>query len=174
MDKFDFFGVDFDEIKRGAREFAENLKGFTAESCCNDYRRGWDGKPGEHERDFRMDELWYPRTNVRVAQDRSLVFEFLLPGFDEKDISLTFKGDKLILRARFPGGESTREECRWQKRSFWIRDIDYREYSVPAERYDQSAVKAVFRNGILTVTIPCLDITESEGAIKIEIVKEGN
>ena len=175
MNGNDFFGVDFDELRKGIKDFAENMKGFAGEQCGNDYRKEWGFNPCGHEyHDFRFDEAWYPRTNIFVGQDRSLVLEFMLPGFDEKDISLTFKGDKLLLSAHLPADRTEREGCRWERKSFRLRDIERREYTVPADRYDQAAVKAVFRNGILTVTIPALDIAETEGAIKIEIVKEGN
>jgi len=42
-----------------------------------------------------------------------------------------------------------------------------------ADRYDQTAVRAVFRNGLLTVTIPPRE-EDMSGAIKVEILKKGN
>jgi HSP20 family protein len=172
MNRYDFLGVNFDDLKREFKDFADNFKGFAAENCGNDYRQDFGWKFGD--RDARFSELWYPRTNTFVTQDGSLVYEFMLPGFDEKSVSLGFKGDKMVLRARLPEGGQKREGLRHERRGFTLRDIDYREYSVPADRYDQAAVKAVYRNGILTVTIPALDVTEAEGGVKIEIVKEGN
>jgi HSP20 family molecular chaperone IbpA len=44
---------------------------------------------------------------------------------------------------------------------------------VPADKYDQEKVKAVFKNGILKVTVPPKEVTESSEGIKIEIIREG-
>jgi HSP20 family molecular chaperone IbpA len=44
---------------------------------------------------------------------------------------------------------------------------------VPADKFDQEKVKAVFRNGILKVTVPPRDLGDVQDGIKIEIVREG-
>jgi HSP20 family molecular chaperone IbpA len=175
MDRFDFFGINVEDIKREARDFAEYMKGMAAETAEN-AKPGYDGAFARQccDNDARFSDLYYPRTNTYVTQDRSLVFEFMLPGFDEKGLSLSFKGDKMVLKARAPEDMTPPKDCRFQKRRFEVRDIDYREYPVPADRYDQSKVKALFRNGILTVTIPAVEDVADIGGVKIEIVKEGN
>ena len=60
----------------------------------------------------------------------------------------------------------------FSRRGFRPRDIDRQKYGVPAEDYAQDKAKAVFRNGVLTVTIPPKE--PEGGGVKIEIVKEGN
>lgn len=172
MNRYDFFGFNFDDIKKEAKDFADHMKGMAAESCHNGYEDDFKWKFGDKDASFS--DLYYPRTNNYITSDRSLVFEFMLPGFDERSISLSFKGDKMILKARAPESAFPKEGLRFQKRRFEIKDIDYREYTVSADRYDQSKVKAVFKNGLLTVTIPALGDDVDQGGIKIEIVKEGN
>lgn len=167
------FGRPFEDWKRDAKEFADFFKGMAAEGLHQDFEPGCGCKFHMHE-PFSGFDFYHPRTNIFVSADRSLVFEFLLPGFDEKGVSVTFKGDKMILRARLPEGEPKIDNPRWERRSFTIRDVDWREYSVPAERYDQAAARAAFRNGILTVTIPARGDEAEEGVVRIEIVKEGN
>jgi len=44
---------------------------------------------------------------------------------------------------------------------------------VPADKFAQDKVRAVFRNGILKVTIPPKEESDAPEGIKIEILKEG-
>jgi HSP20 family molecular chaperone IbpA len=173
MDFSNFFGRPFEDWKRDAKDFADHVKGMASEGLHHDWEPGCGFKFKTDDPFFSMN-FYLPRTNIFITADRSLVFEFMLAGFDERNVSLNFKGDKMILRARLAEGEGKREDLRFERRAFSLREIDHREFSVPADRYDQAAAKAVFKNGILTVTIPALDETEAEGAVKIEIIKEGN
>jgi len=114
----------------------------------------------------------FPPMNVLMTDDRSLVFEFALAGFDEKDISLSFQGDYMVFSARF-GTEAAEENVRYFKRRLKLKDIEKQKYFVPLDKYAQEKVKAVYKNGILRVTIPPKDEVDLNDGIKIEIVKEG-
>jgi HSP20 family molecular chaperone IbpA len=103
-----------------------------------------------------------------------MVFELALSGFDEKDISLSFQGDYMVFSARISLEEAPEEDVRYFKRRLKLKDIDKQKYYVPAEKFDQAAVKAVFKNGILRVTVPPKETGEPNEGIKIEIVKEGD
>jgi HSP20 family protein len=167
MDCRDFFGDHFEDIKSAAKEFGSFVRDMAEEAG----RKGgnWSfaqGAPGEGFAGFA--EGLYPRVNSYVSADRSLVYEFLLAGFDEKSISLTFKGDRMILKARVPA-PSANEGIRYLRKGFSVRDIDYREYPVPAERWNQGASKAAYRNGLLTVSIPPKDDADEPGSVKVEI-----
>ncbi len=161
------------ELKTGAEQFARAMaseaeaQGKT-EGCFGGNAGGHFG--GTKDFSFNFENLGYPRHETYEQADGSLVYRFQLPGFDESCISLSFRGDLMILKASLP--EHLRAASAEGRRSF-LRDIDRREYSVPADRYEQTAVKAVFRNGILTVTIPPKD-EDMSGSIKVEIIKEGN
>jgi len=161
------------ELKTGAEQFARAMASEAeaqgkAEGCFGGNAGGHFG--GAKDFSFNFENLGYPRHETYEQADGSLVYRFQLPGFDESCISLSFRGDLMILKASLP--EHLRAASAEGRRSF-LRDIDRREYSVPADRYEQTAVKAVFRNGILTVTIPPKD-EDMSGAIKVEIIKEGN
>jgi len=78
----------------------------------------------------------------------------------------------MILSAKIDA-EQPQEGIRYFKRRLKLRDIDRQKYYVPADKFDQEKVKAVFRNGILKVTIPPKDVINTPEGIKIEIVKEG-
>ena len=52
-------------------------------------------------------------------------------------------------------------------------DIEKQKYYVPLDKFAQEQVKAVYKNGILKVTIPPKEDTTVNEGIKIEIIKEG-
>ena len=126
----------------------------------------------------------YPPMNVYMTSDRSMIFEFALAGFDEKDISLSFQGDYMVFEAKLPakdaegdfGRESYQpdENVRYFKRRLKMKDIDKQKYYVPLDKYAQEQVKAVYKNGILKVVIPPKNEPDQNDGIKIEIIKEGN
>ena len=64
------------------------------------------------------------------------------------------------------------EDVKYFKRRLKLKDISEQRYYVPADKFDRENVKAVFKRGILTVTIPPKDEVKTEGGVKIEIVTE--
>jgi HSP20 family molecular chaperone IbpA len=116
--------------------------------------------------------------NIYMTGDRSLIFEFALAGFEESDISLSFQGDYMVFQAAMSGaadgqnGEANvpDETIRYFKRRLKMKAIDKQKYFVPMDKYAQEKVKAVFRNGILKVTVPPKEEPEQSGGIKIEII----
>lgn len=161
------FGASLDDIVNAAREFGERMKGMAPDfgPFWFDPAFGCGGK-----RDDGPSLYFYPPTNSYKKEDGSIVFEFALPGYAESDISISFQGDFLILDAKAPRREEGSAEGGW-RRGFGTRNIDKQKYRVPAEDYVQDEAKAVFKNGVLAVTVPA---KESAPGIKIEIVKEGN
>ena len=176
-------GAIFDEIFEAARNFQEEFsKNF------NGRGEGFSGNRNEG----RQGPSWifsentdyypnysYPPMNVFMTSDRSLVFEFALAGFDEKDISLSFQGDYMVFSAIIPRSGSTDEtsfqngSIRYFKRRLKLKDIEKQKYFVPLDKYAQDNVKAVFRNGILRVQVPPKEEPDQSDGIKIEIVKDG-
>jgi HSP20 family molecular chaperone IbpA len=71
-------------------------------------------------------------------------------------------------------GETEQESPRYFKRRLKLKDIEKQKYYVPLDKYAQENVKAVFKNGILRVTVPPKDQMSQSDGIRIEIVKEGN
>jgi HSP20 family molecular chaperone IbpA len=114
-----------------------------------------------------------------MKSDRTMVFEFALAGFDEKDISLSFQGDYMVFSAKIAGEEEAadyqapEENLRYFKRRLKMKDIEKQKYYVPLDKYAQEEVKAVFKNGILKVTIPPKEEPDQNDGIKIEIIKAG-
>jgi len=181
-------GAIFDDIFEAAKDFGEKMKNFAPgfngayethnqnenedKSGCHGMGGGaWFETHGGENVDY-YPSYSYPPLNVYMLSDKSLVFEFALAGFDEKNIGLSFQGDYMVFSARIDA-EQPEEGVRYFKRRLKLRDIDKQKYYVPADKFDQEKVKAVFRNGILKVTVPPKDIVSAPEGIKIEIVKEG-
>ncbi|MDR2543108.1 MAG: Hsp20/alpha crystallin family protein [Treponema sp.] len=123
----------------------------------------------------------YPPMNVFMAEDRTMVFEFALAGFDESNINLSFQGDYMVFSARINNEASSdspvkihEENVRYFKRRLKLKDIERQKYFVPQDKYAQEKVKAVYKNGILRVCIPPKDEPDKSDGIKIEIVTDTN
>jgi HSP20 family molecular chaperone IbpA len=181
-------GSIFDEIFDAAQEFKDEFhRNFNK---CNGGDDRFTQGPFNFTKHF-FDEntdfypnYSYPPMNVFMTEDRSLVFEFALAGFDEKDISLSFQGDYMVFSAKIDNSVNTQtdnparlqseENVRYFKRRLKMKDIERQKYFVPLDKYAQEKVKAVYKNGILRVTIPPKDELDQNDGIKIEIVKEGS
>ncbi len=180
---FDFnasFGDLAREFSKGAKEFARAMA-EEAESRgygerCREFADGLGS--GSFDLNLDLQDSAYPRHQTYKLDDGSLVYRFMLPGFDEKAIDLSFKGDLMILKAKLaedfrePSGGERRGPFGDAFRKPFARDVERREYKVPAERYDQAAAKASYKNGVLTVTIPPKE-EDMSYAIKVEIKKDG-
>ena len=164
-------GSILDEVFESAKDFGAKMgKEFGAPPPPDGFSQHWNETEGA---DY-YPSYSYPPMNIYLTPERSIVFEFALAGFEESNLSLIFQGDYMVFSARIGVEEQPEDNSRYIKRRLKLKDVERQKYYVPADKFEQEKVKAVFRNGILTVTIPALDVAETEGAVKIEIVKEGN
>ena len=113
----------------------------------------------------------YPPVNIYVTDEKSLMFEFALAGFNESDLNVEFKGDYLVFSAKAPKVDPG-SGVQYFKRRLKFKDVEEQKYFVPENKFDQGKVKAIFKNGILKVVIPAREIIETKEGIKVEIVKE--
>ncbi len=174
-------GSIMDEIFEAAKDFGEKMKHFDPADipkCEPKFTSTWfdqgqgQGQGAEENTDY-YPNYSYPPMNIYMTQDRSIVFEFALAGFDEKDITLTFQGDYMVFAARIDIAGQSEEGVKYFKRRLKLKDVEKQKYYVPADKFDQEKVRAVFRNGILKITVPPKDVSDSADGIKIEIVREG-
>lgn len=154
------FGDFFQEGFKKGPNFTDRAD--RAERCCN-----WDENV-----DF-YPAYSYPPCNVYLTKERNLVFEFAMAGFSEESIDLQFQGDNMVLSAKEPEGFEYQEGVKYFKRRLKFKEIREQKYFVPEDKFDRERVKAVFKTGILKVTIPPKESFETKEGIKIEIVKEG-
>lgn len=178
-------GAILDEVFEAARDFGEKMgKEFGTGPHGPMDPGGPDGGPGgprartwfDMGQDNNADYYpgySYPPMNIYLTQDRSMVFEFALSGFDEKDIQLSFQGDYMVFSAKIGADSAVDEGVRYVKRRLKLKDVERQKYYVPADKFAQEMVKAVFRNGILKVTVPPKEDSASPEGIKIEIIREG-
>lgn len=103
----------------------------------------------------------YPRIKLREDKDNFYV-QALLPGIDPKELEMTVLKGTLTLSGerRSPVAEGATWHRRERNMGKFLRAID-----IPAE-IDIDKVKADFRNGLLTVTLPK---AESERPKRIEV-----
>lgn len=120
---------------------------------------GWNGF------DRLFDDLWKgvgsqaggvsdarrPKIDVR-ASDQEIVISAELPGFDEQEIDVSLEDGVLTIRAEHAESEEVEEAGDVRHREIY-RGSFARSMRLPAE-VDADAVKAAYRNGILTVTLP--------------------
>jgi HSP20 family molecular chaperone IbpA len=159
-------GQIFDEIFDAARNFGDEFK-----RNFNDFNFEAQWKTCDENVDY-YPNYSYPPMNMFMTQDRHLMFEFALAGFDEKNISLTFQGDYMIFSATIDVPPETSENVKFFKRRLKLKDVEKQKYFVPADKYFQEKVKAVFKNGILKITVPPKEDPDLNGGVKIEIVRE--
>jgi len=95
-------------------------------------------------------EKWLPPVDV-IEKGGDLILRVEIPGIDEKDIDLKLEGNILTLK-----GEKKLED-RKDKDSYHRLESYYgsftRSFTLP-DSVDRDAIKADFKNGILTITVP--------------------
>jgi len=180
-------GSILDEVFEAAKDFGEQVgKNFSdQQGGCGGSQNGpqtederahfhhsWYESSHDESPDY-YPNYCYPPMNIYLTPERSLVFEFALAGFEEKDISLTFQGDYMVFAAAMSSSQLPEEGSRYIKRRLKLKDVEKQKYYVPADKFAQDQVKAVFRNGVLRVTVPPREEAEDDSGIKIEIKKEG-
>lgn len=118
--------------------------------------RGWF-------RPFQMDWPALPKTSLPfegktpnidvIERDDEIVVKAELPGVDKKDIDLSVTNTKVTIQGK------TSHEKKEEKGNYYRCEISRGSYartiSLPAE-VDESKAKAVFRDGILELSIPKL------------------
>jgi HSP20 family molecular chaperone IbpA len=185
-------GSILDDVFEAAKDFGEKMKNFGPEfegfkpggpmGCKSEGEASGGihgGAAGGAWFDTQTDEnadyypnFSYPPMNIYLTPERSIVFEFAVAGFEEKNISLSFQGDYMVFSAKIEL-ENPADGIRYFKRRLKLKDIEKQKYYVPADKFDQEKVKALFRNGILKVIVPPKEVTPGAEGIKIEIVREG-
>jgi len=187
-------GTILDEVFDAAKSFGENFQNMGGEmggpgrgpnfnvhvNTGNGGNAGPGGPGPKPWFDMGQDEnadyypgYSYPPMNIYLTSERGMVFEFALAGFDEKDIALTFQGDYMVFSAKIGLDELPEDGVRYFKRRLKLKDVEKQKYYAPADKFAQDKVRAVFRNGILKVTVPPKEAADATEGIKIEILKEG-
>ncbi len=98
-----------------------------------------------------------------VENEKDYQIKADLPGIDKKDVNISIDSNNLVI-------EANREEVKEEKKDSYYRcerySGNYKRSIALTEQCDVKSIKAEFKNGVLTITIPK---TEPEPAKKIEI-----
>ncbi len=157
--------VDIGRVLDRIFQAAENLGDAFETNFSRQFRHGHES------RDF-YNAYGFPPANIYVVNDRTMVFEFALSGYRESDVTLEFKGEHMVLNASPPPNTVETDEVIYFNRRLKYKRVVDQKYLVPSDKYDREGAKAVFKNGILQVTIPPREEIRSEPGVKIEIESE--
>ncbi|MEF8822963.1 MAG: Hsp20/alpha crystallin family protein, partial [Desulfohalobiaceae bacterium] len=97
-----------------------------------------------------LGQMEYPAVNIS-EDDRNITVEAELPGMDSKDIDISLQNNMLVLQGE-KKFEDERNEGNYQRIE---RSYGAFSRTIPlSSSVDEDNVKASFKNGILTVTLP--------------------
>ncbi len=120
----------------------------SADRLFDDLWRGFAVAPGWASEAPRAD--FVPRVDIRETEEE-IVLTAELPGVEDKDFEVVLEDDVLILK-----GEKRTETETDEKGVHRVEILSgsfERRFALPFEA-DPEAVKAAYKNGVLTVTVP--------------------
>jgi len=142
--------------------FDKLFEDFEDAFCC-DYTDG-SGITGCFSKAYPQ----FPPVDVylKSKDDKTIIFEFMVAGYDEKNINLDFCGNQLTLSL-------TKKDKEYSDRKYLKRGVRHSnveaKYYIPANKYNFDEVSAKLKDGVLTVTIPTLgELNGGPKKIKIE------
>jgi HSP20 family protein len=168
------FTFDLGRIMDEAFQFAQNIGESIDRETAEKMRRAAESfGSGPFGNTDYYPSYMYPPATISLNREKKMVFEFALAGFDEKNISVQFRGDYLIFSAKAPAGAEPDEAVQYFKRRLKMRDVEEQRYYVPADKFDQGGTQAVFRNGLLRLVVPPRAKVETGEEIRISIRSPG-
>ena len=115
---------------------------------------------------FETQHFVEPRMDVANLKDK-IEIKAELPGLDENDVTLTCENGILTLSG------TRKQETEEQSKDYYLKETSSGSFSrsirLP-KNVDESKIDAIFKKGILTITIPKTEVKE-ETAKKIPIKK---
>jgi HSP20 family protein len=93
---------------------------------------------------------WMPATNI-TEDEKVFYLEMAVPGFSKKDIKISIEKDMLKIFS-----ERTKEENN-QEQNYRVREFGQSDFCRTfnlGEHIDQDNIKAEYKDGILSVTLP--------------------
>ena len=110
------------------------------------------------------ERVWAPAVDMYETKDE-LVVATELPGLDEKDIHLSITGDMLVLRGERRFNQEVKGESYYRGERWFGKFERALPLPIPVQA---DKVKASYRDGVLTVTLPKADEIKSK-EIKINV-----
>ena len=117
----------------------------------------------DHKNNFLPTDIY------KDLKSGAMIFEFAVAGYDPKEISIKFLGDKLEIDYDLSCENGKDDEMAFDffkrkiaKRSFHVR------YALVAGHFDTSKADASYKNGILKIEIPSSEYVKPRD-VKVEI-----
>jgi HSP20 family protein len=112
-----------------------------------------------------LERTWAPAVDMYESKDE-LVIAAELPGLIHKDIHLSITGDMLTIRGERQRPHEVMQDSYYRAERWWGKFERTLPLPIPVET---GKVKASYRDGVLTVTLPKADAIKPK-EIKIDLV----
>ena len=108
----------------------------------------------------------FPAVNT-IEKDNQYLLEIAVPGMDKKDFEIEIQNDLISISSISKQEKEVKDNLNYNRQEFNYNSF-HRTFSLPKE-VDQSKIKAIYSNGILTITLPKLKEVISKSKKLIEL-----
>ena len=108
----------------------------------------------------------FPAVNT-IEKDNQYLLEIAVPGMDKKDFEIEIQNDLISISSISKQEKEVKDYLNYNRQEFNYNSF-HRTFSLPKE-VDQSKIKAIYSNGILTITLPKLKEVISKSKKLIEV-----
>ena len=108
----------------------------------------------------------FPAVNT-IERDNQYLLEIAVPGMDKKDFEIEIQNDLISISSISKQEKEVNDNLNYNRQEFNYNSF-HRTFSLPKE-VDQSKIKAIYSNGILTITLPKLKEVISKSKKLIEV-----
>ena len=108
----------------------------------------------------------FPAVNT-IEKENQYLLEIAVPGMDKKDFEIEIQNDLISISSISKQEKEVKDNLNYNRQEFNYNSF-HRTFSLPNE-LDQSKIKAIYSNGILTITLPKLKELISKSKKLIEV-----
>ena len=108
----------------------------------------------------------FPAVNT-IEKDNQYLLEIAVPGMDKKDFEIEIQNDLISISSISKQEKEVKDNLNYNRQEFNYNSF-HRTFSLPKE-VDQSKIKAIYSNGILTIALPKLKEVISKSKKLIEV-----
>ena len=108
----------------------------------------------------------FPAVNT-IERDNQYLLEIAVPGMDKKDFEIEIQNDLISISSISKQEKEVKDNFNYNRHEFNYNSFN-RTFSLPKE-VDQSKIKAIYTDGILTITLPKLKEVISKSKKLIEV-----
>ena len=108
----------------------------------------------------------FPAVNT-IERENQYLLEIAVPGMDKKDFEIEIQNDLISISSTSKQDKDSNDNFNYNRQEFNFNSF-HRTFSLP-EEVEQSKIKAIYANGILTITLPKLKEVISKSRKLIEV-----